>query len=170
MLLIPPHTFSLLHTGVSTGCSFSYLISTCSGVGCCRGCSVDICSTVVLLEWQGDDLHYHGLLHGLQGNLCSSSWNISSSFSHFGLCRAVFSHSLPFFSQSVFLNVFFNTFSRSATILGEGLKCVLRWVCWSWLETDSPHKGHPCSTLLPKCCHLLPTQLSIETVHTIYYQ
>ncbi|KAK4807093.1 hypothetical protein QYF61_018434 [Mycteria americana] len=34
--------------GVSTGCSFLQGTSTCSGVGSSTGCSVDICSDVVL--------------------------------------------------------------------------------------------------------------------------
>ena len=60
----------------------------------------------VLPGLQGDSLPHHGLPHGLQGNLCSGAWSISSpSFcTDLGVCRAVSftcSHSslrLPFLS------------------------------------------------------------------------
>jgi len=39
---------------------------------------VDICSTVDLSGLQMDSLPHHGLLHGLQGNLCSGTWSTSS--------------------------------------------------------------------------------------------
>jgi len=47
---------------------------------------------------QGDSLPHHGLLHGLQGNLCPSAWSTSSPsfFTVLGVCRAVsltYSHS-----------------------------------------------------------------------------
>ena len=64
-LLLPSHTFPLLRCGISKGCSasgwtcstvessphgpqFLQRICTCSGLGSSMGCSVDICSRVVL--------------------------------------------------------------------------------------------------------------------------
>ena len=41
------------------------------------GCSVDVCSSLVLHGLQENNLHHHGL-HGLQGNLCSSTWSTFS--------------------------------------------------------------------------------------------
>ncbi|KAK4831110.1 LOW QUALITY PROTEIN: hypothetical protein QYF61_015413 [Mycteria americana] len=43
-----------------------------------HGLQVEICSTVNLYGLQGDSLPCHGLHHGLQGNLCSSTWSTSS--------------------------------------------------------------------------------------------
>ena len=59
--------------------------------GVLHGLQVDICSTVDLHELQGDSLPHHGLPHGLQGNLCSGTWSISSSsfFTDLGVCRVV---------------------------------------------------------------------------------
>jgi len=39
---------------------------------------VEICSTMDLHGLQGNSLPHHGLLHGLQGNLCSGAWSTSS--------------------------------------------------------------------------------------------
>ena len=52
---------------------------------------VDTYSTVDLHGLQGHSLPHHGLLHRLQGNLCSSAWNTSSSpfFTDLGVSRAV---------------------------------------------------------------------------------
>ncbi|KAK4830186.1 LOW QUALITY PROTEIN: hypothetical protein QYF61_009213 [Mycteria americana] len=65
--------------------------------GVLHGLQVDICSTVDLHGLQGDSLPHHCLHQGLQGNLCSSAWSISSpSFTDLGVCRAVpltYSHS-----------------------------------------------------------------------------
>jgi len=65
-----PRGYSLLRT------------STCSGMGS---------STVDLHGLQGDSLPYHGLLHGLQENLCSGAWSTSSTsfFTDLGVCRVV---------------------------------------------------------------------------------
>jgi len=46
--------------------------------GVLHGPQVEICSTVDLHGLQGQSLPHHGLLHGLQGNLCSSAWSTSS--------------------------------------------------------------------------------------------
>ena len=50
-----------------------------------------ICSTVDIHGLQGDSLPRHGLLHGLQGNLCSgvSSPSSPSFFTDLGVCRVV---------------------------------------------------------------------------------
>jgi len=52
---------------------------------------VDICSTVDLHGLQGNSLPHHGLLHGLQGHLCSGTWSTSSPsfFTNLGVCRVV---------------------------------------------------------------------------------
>lgn len=71
-------------------------MSTCCGRGSSTGCSVDICSAMVLHGLQGNNLLHHGLHHGLQGNLCSGISNISPSFNtDLGVCRVIsliFSH------------------------------------------------------------------------------
>ena len=57
---------------------------------------VDICSTVDLHGLQEDSLPHHGLLHGLQWNLCSWSTSCPSFFTNLGVCRVVsltYSHS-----------------------------------------------------------------------------
>ena len=55
------------------------------------GLQVGICSTMDLPGLQGHSLPHHGLLHRLQGNLCSGAWSTSSpSFcADLGVCRAV---------------------------------------------------------------------------------
>jgi len=52
---------------------------------------VDICSTLDRHGLQRDSLPHHSLLHGLQGNLCSSAWSTSSPclFTDLGVCRVV---------------------------------------------------------------------------------
>ena len=56
-----------------------------------HGLQMEICFTVDLHGLQGDSLCHHGLLHGLQGNLCTSAWSTSSpSFcTDHGVCRIV---------------------------------------------------------------------------------
>jgi len=56
-----------------------------------HGLQVDICSTMDLHGLQWDSLPHYGLLHGLEGNLCSGTWSISSSsfFTDLGVCRVV---------------------------------------------------------------------------------
>jgi len=56
------------------------------------GLQVEICSTINLHGLQGDSLLCHGLLHGLQGNLCSGAWSTSSpSFlTDLGVYRVVY--------------------------------------------------------------------------------
>jgi len=64
--------------------------------GVLHGLQVDICSTVDLHGLQGDSLPHHGLLHRLQGNLCSGTWSTSSTSFFTGVCRVVslsYSHS-----------------------------------------------------------------------------
>ncbi|KAK4810966.1 hypothetical protein QYF61_014438 [Mycteria americana] len=46
--------------------------------GVLHGLQVDICSTVDLHGLQGDSLPHQVLHHGLQGNLCSGAWSTSS--------------------------------------------------------------------------------------------
>ncbi|KAK4818194.1 hypothetical protein QYF61_008578 [Mycteria americana] len=46
--------------------------------GVLHGLQVDICSTMDLHGLQRDSLSHHGLHHGLQGNLCSGAWSTSS--------------------------------------------------------------------------------------------
>lgn len=53
------------------------------------GCSVNICSPVVLHVLQGDNLLQHGCLHRLQRNCCSGAWNTFSFFHLQGIYRAV---------------------------------------------------------------------------------
>ena len=88
--------------------------------GVLDGLQVEICSTVDLPGLQRDRLPHHGLPHGLQGNLCSSAWSMSSpsSFTDLGVCRAVsltYSHSslrLQFLCPSNFFFPFLTMFSQ----------------------------------------------------------
>ena len=67
---------SLLQRGVPMGSqhpSGTHLLQC--GV---NGLQVEICSPVELPGLQGDSLPHQGLPHGLQGNLCSCVWSISS--------------------------------------------------------------------------------------------
>ncbi|KAK4810648.1 hypothetical protein QYF61_007385 [Mycteria americana] len=59
--------------------------------GVLYGLQEDICSTVDLHGLQGDSLPHHGLHHELQGNLCPGAWSTSSSsfFTDLGVCRVV---------------------------------------------------------------------------------
>jgi len=76
---VPPHAFPCFLCGLfSTGCSHPQCTSTCSSMGPSMGSRVDICSSMVLHGLQGYNLLDHGLLHGLQGNLCSSTWSAAS--------------------------------------------------------------------------------------------
>jgi len=64
--------------------------------GVLHGLQVAICSTVDLHGLQEDNLFYHGLHHGLRGNLCSGDWGPSSSSFFLVVCRVVsptYSHS-----------------------------------------------------------------------------
>jgi len=56
-----------------------------------HGLQVDICSAVDVHGLWGDSLPHHGLLHRLQGNLCSGSWSMFSPsfFTDLGVCRLV---------------------------------------------------------------------------------
>jgi len=52
---------------------------------------MDIYATMDLHGLQSDSLPYHGLLHRLQGNLCSRAWSTSSPsfFTDLGVCGVV---------------------------------------------------------------------------------
>ncbi|KAM9590921.1 uncharacterized protein ACIBXB_005956 [Morphnus guianensis] len=90
---------TLLQRGLPTGSqppSGTHLLRC----GVLHGLQVDICATVDLHGLQGDSLPHHGLHHGLQGNLCSGAWSISSPsfFTDLGVRRVVSltcSHSSP---------------------------------------------------------------------------
>jgi len=73
------------------GVTASFTHSPAPAWGPFHGLLMDLCSTVDLHGLQGDSLPHHGLLHGLQGNLCSSTWSTSSSsfFTDLGVCRIV---------------------------------------------------------------------------------
>ena len=81
---------SLLQHGLPTG-SQPPLGTHLLWCGVLPGLQVEICSTVDLPGLQGDSLPHQGLPHGLQGNLCSGAWSISSPsfFTDLGVCRAV---------------------------------------------------------------------------------
>jgi len=78
---------SLLQCGLPTGSQ------TPSGIhllwrGVLPRLQMCICSSIDLHEPWGDSLPHHGLLHGLQGNLCSSAWSTSSPCSSLTLVFA----------------------------------------------------------------------------------
>ena len=75
--------------------------------GVLHGLQVESLPTIILHGLQGDSLSHHGLLHGLQGNLCSGAWSIScpSFFTDLGVCRVVLSHILtPLFWLQLLLH------------------------------------------------------------------
>jgi len=73
--------------------------------GVLTGLQVDICSTMDLHGLQGHCLPHHGLLHGLQGNLCFGAWSTSfPSFTDLGVCRVA---SLAYSHYSLALQFFF---------------------------------------------------------------
>jgi len=81
---------SLLQRGLSMGSQPALGIHLLRH-GVLHGLQVEICSTMDLHRLQWDSLPHHGVHHGLQGNLCSSTWGISSLafFTDLGVCRAV---------------------------------------------------------------------------------
>ena len=81
---------SLLQRGVPMGSQPTLGIHLlCHGV--LHGLQLEICSTMGLHGLQGHSLPHHGLHHGLQENLCSSAWSSSSPsfFTELGVCRVV---------------------------------------------------------------------------------
>uniref|UniRef100_A0A8B9MTF9 SPATS2-like protein n=1 Tax=Accipiter nisus TaxID=211598 RepID=A0A8B9MTF9_9AVES len=79
---------NLLQRGLPTGSQPPFGIHLLRR-GILHGLQVDISSTVDLHGLQGDSLPHQGLHHRLQGNLCSSTWSISSLsfFTDLGVCR-----------------------------------------------------------------------------------
>ena len=75
--------------------------STCSGMVSSVGCRWISAPLWTSMGWQGDSLPYHGLLHRLHGNFCSSTWSTSSpSFcTDLGVCR-VDSHTVSLLSPA----------------------------------------------------------------------
>ncbi|KAM9599800.1 uncharacterized protein ACIBXB_003644 [Morphnus guianensis] len=119
---------SLLQRGVPTG-SQPPLGTHLLRRGDLPGLQVEICSTVDLHGLQGDSLPHRGLPHGLQGNLCSGAWSISSPsfFTDLGVCRVVSltcSHSslrLPFPSVPTFFFLLKNVLPEALPLLLIGL-------------------------------------------------
>ena len=153
----PPRTAvparSLLQHGLSTRCSFLQGTATCCGIGSSTVCRVDICSTEVLHGLQGDNLLHHGLLHGLQGNLCSSAWSTSSSFfTGLGVCRAV-SHLLTAAAQHFLpLLKYVITGVPPALLMGSALassRSVLELAGTDSVRHEAAHRRHPCSFPAP---------------------
>jgi len=74
---------------------------------------VESCSTMDLHGLQWDSLPPHGLLHGLQGNLCSGPWSTSSpSFcTDLGVASLAYSHSSVLLEDFFVLFSFLNTLS-----------------------------------------------------------
>jgi len=82
---------SLLQHGLSMGSQPPLGTAPCSGMGSSLGCRWVSAPAVDLHGLQGHSLAHCGLLHGLQGNLCSSTWSTSCpSFStDLEVCRVV---------------------------------------------------------------------------------
>jgi len=111
----------------------------------------------------GDNLLHHGLLHRLQGNLCSGAWSTSSpSFTDLGVCRAI---SLTHSHSSTLLQ-FFSPLLKY--VITEGLPPPLMGSAlasspvghggsfWHLLKAATPAAPPP---LLPKPCHTNPVQI-----------
>jgi len=110
--------------------------------GVLHGLQVEICSTMDLHGLQGHSLPHHGLFHGLQGNLCSSTWSTSSAsfFTDLGVCRVIslmHSHSSP--STAVPQQVFclLQRITQNHRMVGVG-----RDLCGSSSPTLLPKQGH----------------------------
>lgn len=162
--LLPPDSFPLLQHGLSSQAAF---LQEKNLVHCVlsMGHSPSRTSPLALM-WV-----FHGLQwilalvwaphHGLWGSICSGTW--SSSSSDLGVPSAV-SHSfcsLPFYLCGVVCSSL-TVFSPRATILAEGLSCVLLWVFWIWMEPPVSSTGQPPPLLtkatlaappLPTLCH-----------------
>lgn len=70
--LLPSCRNLFLHE-FSMDCIFLQSTSTCCGIGFFVGSIVVICSNMVLCWLQVDNMLHHGLLHGLQRDLCSDA-------------------------------------------------------------------------------------------------
>ena len=119
--------------GLFTGCSFLQGTSTCS--------------IVVLHGQQGDNLHHHGCLQGLQGNPCSVSWittSLSSRSPPLGAHRAL-SHTFPPHSSLTVQRfaLSYTGFPCGSAVVAAGLSCALQWVGQSLLEPAVSGSGQP---------------------------
>ena len=140
----PPSGIHLLRPGVpSTGCRWTSAPPWTS-----MGCR--------------DSLPHHGLLHGLQKNLCSGIWSTSSpsSFTGLAVCRVV---SLPSSRSSLSTAASPQVFSasemcypRGAATVAGGLGLGQWWVClragWHWLY----QMGGSSSQLLTEATSIAP--------------
>jgi len=179
------HARSLSLCGLSTDCSFLQDTSTCFSVGFSMDHRLDICSTMVLLGQQGDNLHHCGPPWAAGGQLASlwsspwaageslpSAWSTSSSFfTDFGVCRAIFltfSHSSLLVLLCSTFSPFLNMFSQRHCFTGwlnfgqwqVHLRAGQNWVCQTWGQLlVSSDRIHPAAPPLPKSWHVNSVQL-----------
>jgi len=143
---------------------------------------------------QGQSLPDNALLHGLQGNLCSSTWSTSSPLfcTGLGVCRVVSltcSHSsllavvpqlLPFLKYVITEALPVSLVGSALAIRGSVSEPAGHWLCQTWGRLLAPsHRSHPCSPAATKTlphkhnalCHALgsgmPYYFSVvsSTVH-----
>ena len=147
--------------------------STRSSTVSSTGGRVDICSTMDLHVLQGDNLHHHGLHHGLQGNLCSGTWS-TSFFTDLGVCTVV---SLTYSHSSLPAAVAQQVLTLLEYVIPEMLPLSLIGSVWpaaapSWSQLELPlsymreasdiFSQKPLqSSPLPKPCHVNPIQSHI---------
>jgi len=161
-----PARTQFLHK-LSMGCSFLQSMSTCCGMGSAICCSAGICSDIVLHGLQRDDLCHHGLLLGLQVNLCS--WSTCSLFflTDLHVCivfSLTYSHSSPpAVVTQQFLPLICNP--RGAISIAGRLSYAQQWDClgdsWNWCYLT---EANPVAPLLSKPCYI--TQYNFQKVLT----
>ncbi|KAM9616085.1 uncharacterized protein ACIBXB_020459 [Morphnus guianensis] len=174
---------SLLQRGLPTGSQPP------SGIpllrcGVLPGLQVEICSAVDLHGLQGDSLPHHGLPRGLQGNLCSGAWSISSppSALTWGAAGLFLSHVLTPLSlaavsvpQQLFfpllrsvipevlpLSLMGSALSSSGSVLEPaGIGSVGHGGSFWHLLTESTPVAPPPPPPLPKPCHADPIHVLV---------
>jgi len=137
---------------------------------------VEICSTMDLHGLQGHSLHHQGLLHGLQGNLCSDTCSTSSppfALTFASAAELFFSHILTLLScckmllsrgffllnyvipEVLLLSLMVSALASSRSTLElAGTGSVGHGGSFWQLLTEAS----PVSPLLPKPCHTNPAQ------------
>jgi len=155
---------SLLQHGLSTGSQFPSWHIYLLWCGVFPRLQVDICSIVDLHGLQGDKLPHHGLRHRLQGNLCSSVWSTSPSFTDLSVCC---SHLFSLLSPGCCCAVFLTLLKYAITLLIASALASSGFVFEPAGNDSVQHrstswhlltKATPAAPPLPKPCHTNPIQ------------
>lgn len=124
--------------GFSMGCCFFQGMSTCCRVGSSMGCSVHLCSAMVLHGLQRDNLLHH-VLPGTAGEslLTVPGASFPTLFTDLGVCRAVSCFLLPpsqllHSNLYLFLNML-SLITEVPPVLLMGSTLASGVSLWSWL-------------------------------------